>query len=269
MFCLISIHGRDERCPLDLSVVIPCLNEAAHLPLLLADLQRWPTSLDITVVDGGSSDQSQLITALAGARLIIEDSPGRGRQLATGARQATGDWLLFLHADSRLAIQWGNRVLSRITSPDAKRFAWFFDLRIAPSTPARSLLQRGIALRSRWCQSPYGDQGLLLHRTLYERSGGYACLPLMEDLDLVQRIGQLTRLQPLELPLTTDGRRWDHKGVVRCSFENAKLRQRWRRGESPAQLAADYYQSHLESNQLEYQKPHRWPWGSKSQPSRS
>jgi hypothetical protein len=98
-----------------------------------------------------------------------------------------------------------------------------------------------IALRSRWCQRPYGDQGLLLHKSLYERSGGYAPLPLMEDLDLVQRLSQVTRLRALGLMITTDGRRWQRGGVLRRSLENARFRRRWRRGESPEDLAADYY----------------------------
>ena len=230
---------------LTLGVVIPCLNEAERLPLLLADLQRWPVSIEITLVDGGSNDHSHRISALAGGRFITKQPPGRGRQLAAGAQhsiqQTQGEWLLFLHADSRLPSHWGSSVLRRIQDPEAQRFAWFFDLRIHPSTPARRLLEKVIALRSRWCQRPYGDQGLLLHKTLYERSGGYAQLPLMEDLDLVQRLSQLTRMRPLGLALTTDGRRWERGGVLRRSLENARFRRRWRRGESPESLAADYY----------------------------
>ena len=230
---------------LTLSVVIPCLNEAERLPLLLADLKRWPLSIEITVVDGGSNDQSHRISSLAGCRFITKNPPGRGKQLAAGAehciQQTQSQWLLFLHADSRLPSHWGSSVLRRIQEPEAQRFAWFFDLRIHPSTPARRLLEGVIALRSRWCQRPYGDQGLLLHKTLYKRSGGYAQLPLMEDLDLVQRLSQLTRMRPLGLAVTTDGRRWERGGVLRRSLENARFRRRWRRGESPESLAADYY----------------------------
>ncbi len=244
-----------------LSVVIPCLNEAERLPLLLADLQRWPLSIAITVVDGGSTDHCQRISALAGGHFITEHPAGRGRQLAAGAQhtlqQTESDWLLFLHADSRLPSDWGSRVLRRIEHPDAQQFAWFFDLRIHPSTPARRLLEGVIALRSRCGQRPYGDQGLLLHRSLYARSGGYQPLPLMEDLDLVQKLSQLTRLRALGLAITTDGRRWQRGGVLRRGLENARLRQRWRRGESPARLAAEYYGKSLSAPQLEYQKPQR------------
>ena len=244
-----------------LSVVIPCLNEAERLPLLIADLQRWPLPIEITVVDGGSNDHSHRISALAGGRFITEHPAGRGKQLAAGAQytiqQNQGKWLLFLHADSRLPSHWGSSVLRQIQHPDAQRFAWFFDLRIHPSTPARRLLEGVIAVRSRWCQQPYGDQGLLLHSSLYECSGGYAPLPLMEDLEFVQRLSQLTRLRPLGLAITTDGRRWERGGVLRRSLENAWLRHRWRRGESPARLAADYYGKPFSTIQLEYQKPQR------------
>ena len=235
-----------------LSVVIPCLNEAARLPLLLADLQRWPLPIAITVVDGGSSDASHRITILAGGQWVPAHPPGRGRQLVLGGRHAIQQnkqgWILFLHADSRLPRRWASSVLTRIQNDDAHHFAWFFDLRIDPPTPARRGLEALIALRSRWFQRPYGDQGLLIHTSLYERSGGFAPLPLMEDLDLVERLSQLTRLRALGLSVTTDGRQWQQSGVLHRSIKNAWLRQRWRRGESPTLLMEDYYGKSTDSS---------------------
>ena len=98
-----------------------------------------------------------------------------------------------------------------------------------------------MALRSRWLQRPYGDQGLLLHRELYDRCGGFADLPLMEDLDLVERLSRIADLKRIGLPLTTDGRRWQDDGVLRRSWRNARLRRRWKQGESAERLAEDYY----------------------------
>jgi rSAM/selenodomain-associated transferase 2 len=225
----------------ELSVMIPCLNESARLPLLLADLRRSELALEILLADGGSSDATAQIAGLVGAHLIGVHPAGRGRQLRAAAARARGDWLLFLHADSRLPQQWSAWLTTLLQGSSADASAWYFDLRISPSTPARRLLERAVGLRSRWLQRPYGDQGLLLHRGLYERCGGFAELPLMEDLELVERLSRIAELRRIGLPLTTDGRRWQQDGVLRRSWRNARLRRRWRQGESAAQLAKAYY----------------------------
>lgn len=238
----------DDRAlpaPPPLSVVIPCLNEAERLSLLLADLQRWPAGYELLLVDGGSTDRSAANAALAGARVLSSTPPCRGRQLATGAHRAQHPWLLFLHADSRLPPDWAeclSRAISRAAHhADAEMgTAWFFRLRIAPSTAARRLLEWAVQLRSQLGQTPYGDQGLLIHRRLYDACGGFAPIPLMEDLDLVLRIGRRAHLQSLPCPISTDGRRWDRCDVIRRSWQNARLRRRWRQGEPPERLAVLY-----------------------------
>ena len=235
-----------------LSVIVLCLNEAARLPLLLADLQQSSFPLEILISDGGSIDASPQIAALAGGRVVSVHPRGRGRQLALAADEARGDWLLFLHADSRLAPNWQDSVIHLLPSEDAQGSGWYFDLCIEPSTWARRLLEQLVHLRSRWLQRPYGDQGLLIHRSLYERCGGFKELPLMEDLDLVERLSAITRLRRIGLPLTTDGRRWDGDGVLRRSWSNAMLRRSWKRGEPAEQLARRYG-----VDQLAYQKPQR------------
>ena len=249
--------------PPELSVVIPCLNEAARLPLLLADLHRSELRLEILLADGGSSDATPQIADQSGTRLIKIHPPGRGRQLRAAADQARSDWLLFLHADSRLSVQWSKVLSTLMQASSTARSAWYFHLRISPSTPARQLLERIVSLRSHLLQRPYGDQGLLLHRELYARCGGFTELPLMEDLDLVERLSHIADLRPIGLPLTTDGRRWDSDGVIKRSWRNAWLRRRWKHGESAEQLATAYY-----GTQFEYQKPQRRPLGSRSQPRR-
>ena len=236
------MDGMNGNTP-QLSVVIPCLNEAARLPLLLADLQRSATVPEILLADGGSSDATPEIADLTGAGLIRIHPAGRGRQLRVAADEAHGDWLLFLHADSRLSAQWSRVLTTLMQGSSASRSAWYFDLRINPSTPARRLLEKGVNLRSRWLQRPYGDQGLMLHRSLYQRCGGFAELPLMEDLDLVERLSRISDLRRIGLPLTTDGRRWQAEGVLRRSWRNACLRWRWRRGESAELLAERYYRT--------------------------
>jgi len=226
-----------------LSVVVPCLNESERLPLLLADLQQGSSAHELVIADGGSIDGSPAIARLSGARVIAVEPAGRGRQLSAGARQTSGAWLLFLHADSRLPQTWAERIRSVLLSSPAAASAWYFDLHIAPGTPMRKILSKAVGLRSRWLQRPYGDQGLLVHRSLYERCGGFADVPLMEDLDLVERLSKIAALRPLRIPLTTDGRRWDRCGVLLRSLQNHKFRRRWKRGVPLETLASEYYAS--------------------------
>ena len=222
-------------------MVIPCLNEAARLPLLLADLQRWPGPLEVMVVDGGSSDDSKAVAQLAGAHWLQAPDRGRGQQLAFGAAKATGPWLLFLHADSRLPADWPAAVEAAMQSTEPERAAWYFDLQVRPSRLDLKLMEAAVAARSRWQQQPYGDQGLLLHASLYRYCGGYAPLPLMEDLDLVERLGRLVKLKPLGLALISDGRRWAGTNALRQAMRNAHLRRAWRQGTPATELCRAYY----------------------------
>ena len=103
-------------------------------------------------------------------------------------------------------------------------------------------MEAGVALRSRWRQLPYGDQGLLLPRSLLHRAGGLLPLPLMEDLELVLRLRRHCQLRPLGAQLRVDGRRWQQLGVWQTALSNARLRREWRLGGNPQELANRYYQ---------------------------
>lgn len=223
-----------------LSVVIPALNEAGTLPLLLADLGTWPGNLETLVVDGGSGDATAAVSRNGGARLLRSPASGRGQQLRWGAAQADGPWLLVLHADSRLPTGWVDAVTAVLERPDAETQAWYFDFKVSGTRPMLRLLEQAVAWRSRWRQRPYGDQGLLIHCGLYTAVGGYRPIPLMEDLDLVQRLAARSRLRRIGHPLITSGRRWQRQGVLRLAWRNALLRRRWARGESADGLARDY-----------------------------
>jgi rSAM/selenodomain-associated transferase 2 len=218
-----------------ISVVIPALNAGRTLSACLSALNDGSVS-EVLVVDGGSSDDTAALTMEAGVRVIGPLPPSRGGQLAAGCAAATGAWLLVLHADTRLEPGWGREVRRHMaTHPD--RAGWF-RFALDDARPIARVWEAGVALRSR-LGLPYGDQGLLLPRALYEAVGGYRDLPLMEDLDLVRRIGR-KRLRGLEARAVTSAVRYRRDGYLRRSLRNWRLLAAWLGGTDPADLARRY-----------------------------
>jgi len=226
-----------------LAVVIPALNEACRVPLLLADLALGQDLIaELVVVDGGSLDGTAGLARLGGAR-VVHAGGGRGAQLLAGIATCAAPWLWLLHADARLPPRWPARLRGllqeRAVPPQDQ--AWYGTLRVPlPAAPYR-LLEAAVALRSRLGQLPYGDQGLLLSRAAYHWAGGLRPLALMEDLEFAERFGRCGRFCPLGLPITVDGRRWRRHGLLATSWRNARLRRAWRRGCSPELLLQRYY----------------------------
>jgi len=198
-----------------LSIVIPTLQAAADLPAALACLQGGN---EIIVADGGSADATGDIAAAVGARVI--DAPrGRGAQLAAGARQASGEWFLFLHADTVLASGWRQRVEEFMADPRNTGRAAVFRFALDDGSPAARRLERMVAWRTRALGLPYGDQGLLISRAFYHEIGGFSPLPLMEDVDMVRRIGR-RRLTVLDAAAVTSAARFRRSGYLRRSLRN-------------------------------------------------
>jgi rSAM/selenodomain-associated transferase 2 len=216
-----------------LSIVIPTLNAAATLGPCLAALRE---AEEIVVVDGGSTDGTPAIAERSGARLV-HSAPGRGVQLAAGAAAAAGDWLLFLHADTLLGRGWREAADRHIERQRGKAACFRFRLD-AREWPAR-LVEAGVALRVRLLGLPYGDQGLLISRDLYDETGGYRALPLMEDVDLVRRIGPF-RLERLGVEATTSAERWRRDGWLRRSGRNLLCLALYRLGMSAERVARLY-----------------------------
>ncbi len=204
-----------------LSVVIPALNAASQLPAALRSLGAEGgglLDLEMVVSDGGSTDGTPDIARDHGAVVVASDR-GRGLQLHAGALRARGDFLLFLHADTRLSGDWRQAVAAFVKDPGAGGKAGFFRFVLDDCAPPARRLERIVAWRCRRFGLPYGDQGLLLSRTLYDRVGGFRPLPLMEDVDLVRRIGR-GRMRPLDADAVTSAVRYRRDGYLSRSARN-------------------------------------------------
>ena len=231
--------ARSQKVP-TLSIVIPTLNEALHLPLLLSDLNVWPNDFELIIVDGGSIDLTISIAQIQGVDVIKSPKKNRGYQLKTGASNARGDWLLFLHADSRLRIGWVRSLSQIIQNKKSKNFAWYFDFKIKKDNLEYRFLEIAVALRSLFLQQPYGDQGLLIHKDLYYKIGGYSSLKIMEDIDLITRITKKTKLKRIRESIYTDDRKWTNSNIIKRAIKNYKLRKKWRQGYDIDNLSKEY-----------------------------
>lgn len=238
-----------------ISVIIPTLNEERTLPVTLA--QTLPLGFDeILVVDGGSSDGTQNIAErweVGGSRLDTEPSnagggtslvavlispPGRARQMNVGARAATGDVLLFLHADTLLPMNARTEIESALA--EAGCLGGRFDVRFERDAGPGWLISRMINLRSRLTGIATGDQALFVRRSTFDALGGFADVPLMEDIDLTKRLKRQGRIAALRVQVTTSFRRWEAAGPIRTILLMWTLRFLYWIGVSPVQLKALY-----------------------------
>jgi rSAM/selenodomain-associated transferase 2 len=216
-----------------LSVVIPALNAASTLGACLDSVRDADETI---VVDGGSTDSTAAVAESSGARLL-RSPRGRGVQLAAGAAAAKGGWLLFLHADTRLALGWRDAAESHMARSLGN--AACFRFRLDADERRARLVEAGVALRVRALGLPYGDQGLLLSRRLYDEVGGFRPLALMEDVDLVRRIGA-RRIDRLEVDAVTSAERWRSGGWLRRSGRNLLCLGLYQCGMSPERVARLY-----------------------------
>jgi rSAM/selenodomain-associated transferase 2 len=220
-----------------ISVVIPTLDAATELPRTLGALAGSPLIAEIVVADGGSRDETVAMARQAGARVVVQARRGRGTQLAAGAVVATGEWLLFVHGDCRPLPGWEEAAGAFITaSPDG---AGYFALALDDPAPAARRLERLVAWRCRVLSLPYGDQGLLISRALYDAVGGYAAIPLMEDVDIVRRLGR-ARLGPIGATMLASARRYRRDGYWRRPLRNLFCLSLYFAGVTPDRIARIY-----------------------------
>lgn len=216
-----------------LSIVIPTLNAAATLGACLEAVRGAGRMI---VVDGGSTDATCAIAENHGARLV-RSARGRGLQLVAGAAAARGEWLLFLHADTLLAPGWVEAAKGHMARGPHR--AACFRFRLDAGERRARLVEAGVAVRVRALGLPYGDQGLLISRHLYDEAGGYRPLALMEDVDLVRRIGA-RRIERLGVDAVTSAERWRRDGWLRRSGRNLLCLGLYRFGMSPDRVARLY-----------------------------
>jgi len=216
-----------------LTVIIPTLNAGNTLRACLAAVEL---AEQIIVVDGGSTDDTIAVARGAGAR-VIGSAKGRGVQLKAGGDAATEDWMLFLHADTRLGRTWREAVAAHIEhSPGS---AGYFRFLLDDDAWQARAIERGVAVRTAILGLPYGDQGLLISRGLYQAAGGFRPLPLMEDIDLARRVGR-RRIKLLGECAWTSAERWRRNGWLRRSARNLACVGLYAIGVAPEKIAKFY-----------------------------
>ena len=221
-----------------ISIVIPTINEANNLPLLLSDLSIIQAEGEIIIVDCGSEDRTIDVAKIYGAKVYRSKEKNRGLQLDMGANNSSGDWLMFLHADSRLTHNWFREINSVLKRN--KNYIYYFKFKINHKKIIYRVLEILVNFRSQYSKQPYGDQGLIIHRNTYFKNNGYRKIPLMEDVDFIRRLSKKD-LKQLNLPIFTSSRKWEKTNIFLQALKNWNYRRRWLKGESPKSIYSDYY----------------------------
>jgi uncharacterized protein len=220
-----------------LSVIIPALNEAAHIS---STLNRIPKSAEVEVilVDGASRDATRELAVSWGAR-VLSSTRGRARQMNKGADQAKGEFLLFLHADTLLPDRFLNYVVQTLSLPGVSAGA--FRLKLDPILPGLQLIEHLANWRAQTRQLPYGDQAIFIRTDRFRDIGGFTEMPFMEDVDLIRRLRRQGRIAIAPVPVITSSRRWLNSGVWKTTLKNQIALAGYWSGISPTRLARWYH----------------------------
>lgn len=226
------------------SVILPTLNEAANVRQQAQALNPLPEA-EIIFVDGGSDDGTcyeleALSRELANVHLL-QAPAGRARQMNAGAKRANGEWLIFLHVDTRLPPASFGAFLRRIKQASPLT-SGAFTFRVAHHHWAYRYLEFYVGLRCKLLRLPFGDQAIFIRKKLFEEIGGYReDFPLMEDMELVQRLNRQNGFAVLDFPVYTSARRYEKDGFFKRGLDNLYLQLLYRFGVHPQELAKKYW----------------------------
>jgi len=231
-----QIHDDHNFIPKNISVVIPALNEADNIAETLLSIGH-ENNIQVIVADGGSQDHTVSIAESLGAK-VINVLPPRSKQMNAGAAQATGDVLLFLHADTRLPKNFDRLVLGSLAQPNIAAGA--FELRIDAPPPGLRLIERVANWRSRCLRTPYGDQGIFMLTRIFHEAGGFPDFSIMEDFELIRRLRKKGKIITLPAPVLTSSRRWQNFGILKTTLINQLIVIAYYMGIPPNTIARLY-----------------------------
>ncbi|MBT3233477.1 MAG: glycosyltransferase family 2 protein [Calditrichaeota bacterium] len=215
---------------MNISVIIPCLNEEPMLERTLSAVIVQDAISDVVVADGGSSDRSIGIAIKNGAKVTVGDS-GRGTQLNAGWRASDGEILWFLHADTRPDKRASNLIIDAFKDNETSLTA--FRLKFESADTRMRLVSLGANLRSIFSRLPYGDQGLAVRRRDLEKLGGLPNWEYLEDVWLVEQMRRIGRIKILPGSVSTSPRRYKECGVWNTVRQHNKIMKYWNQHHEP------------------------------------
>ena len=219
-----------------ISIIIPTLNESKNIQATLSSTQI-STNIEVIVVDGGSKDNTIDIAESFGVK-VITGYQNRARQMNAGAKNATGDILLFLHADTVLPADFDAMIRTAMQQP--LTVAGAFALRINATQSGLRLVEWGVKLRSKWFNMPYGDQAIFITKDKFNDIGGFPELPIMEDFELIRNLKSLGKITFIPVPVITSPRRWLKKGILQTTLINQIVIIAYFLGVSPQRIRSWY-----------------------------
>jgi rSAM/selenodomain-associated transferase 2 len=219
-----------------ISVIIPTLNEAELIAKRVLDIRKT-SEVEVIVADGGSDDNTCQLAASVGAK-VLHASPGRSKQMNAGVAVATGDILLFLHADTHLPSDFDDDVRQALSRPGV--VAGAFSLCIDAPMPSLRIIERLANWRSRRLQMPYGDQAIFLSKKSFREIGGYSEMPVMEDFELMRRLRKRGQIVISPSCVITSARRWQEVGIWKTTLINQVIIVAYYLGISTSRLARWY-----------------------------